>query len=81
MVGDLSVFDDLRIADFGSSIKLADKYEKTSKGIGTPGYIAPEIINAEPHSFAVDIWSLGCLMHVLLFQIPPFWNIDRKVRN
>ena len=44
LMSDLSESARVRIADFGSSIKLGSAEEKTSFRIGTPGYIAPEII-------------------------------------
>ncbi|CAK83368.1 unnamed protein product (macronuclear) [Paramecium tetraurelia] len=36
--------------------------------IGTQGYQAPEIISKQPYSYQCDVWSLGCVIHFLLFQ-------------
>lgn len=69
------------IADLGCSIKLKSPFEKLTFKIGTPGYMAPEIIKGEPYGLPVDIWSLGCLLHVLLTATPPFWDDDRTTRN
>jgi len=40
--------------------------------IGTPDYVAPEILAYEPISLAADIWSLGVLAYVLLTGFSPF---------
>lgn len=78
---DFSEDTKIRIADLGSSIRLNSPDEKVNFKIGTPGYIAPEILKGEPYSFAVDVWSLGCLLHVLLCATPPFWDDERSIRN
>ena len=67
----------LIIADLGSAVKLRSLTDTVTFKIGTPGYIAPEIILGKPYGLAVDIWSLGCIMHVLLTATPPFWDDDR----
>ena len=36
------------------------------KLVGTPGYIAPEVIERQPYGTASDIWSLGCLLFLML---------------
>lgn len=40
--------------------------------IGTPDYLAPEILNRQPHSYPVDWWGLGICLFELLVGIPPF---------
>jgi serine/threonine protein kinase len=37
-----------------------DNYRDTS---GTPGYMAPEVINRQNHSFTVDFFALGVIAH------------------
>lgn len=69
------------ISDLGCSIKLKSPTEQLTFRIGTPGYIAPEIILGRSYSFPADIWSLGCLFHVLVTATPPFWEDDRNKRN
>jgi len=60
------------IADFGSSTKLRSRSDTLTWRIGTTGFTAPEIILGKPYRFSVDVWSLGCLMHCLLFAAHPF---------
>ena len=35
-------------------------------------YWAPEQLNQEPYDFAVDMWSLGVLLYILLVGFHPF---------
>jgi serine/threonine protein kinase len=81
LMSDFSEEAKVRIADLGSAIKLASPSDTTNFKIGTPGYVAPEVLQGLPYSFGCDVWSLGCLMHVLLTATPPFWNDDRKERT
>ena len=66
------------IGDFGSSIKLQSSSDTSKFRIGTPGYIAPEMLLGHAYSFGIDVWSLGCMMHLLLSGVPPFWDANRK---
>lgn len=80
-MNDFSIDAKAVIADLGSACKLASPNETIRFKIGTPGYIAPEILSGEQYSYPCDIWSLGCLLHVLLTATPPFWDDDSKERN
>lgn len=39
---------------------------------GTPGYIAPEVYNNRHYTCQVDVWSLGCVLYILLSGTMPF---------
>ena len=80
-MSDLSVGSKVRLGDLGSAVQLPSADAKTKFRIGTPGYIAPEIILGVEYDSKVDVWSLGCLLHALLMAVPPFWDDDRKTRN
>ena len=66
---------DIRIADFGLSIdrKCGKTYNLDS--IGTPYYMAPEIINNKRYGCECDLWSLGIIMYELITGKVPFENI------
>ncbi|XP_013194763.2 uncharacterized protein LOC106138213 [Amyelois transitella] len=61
---------ELKIADFGWSVHSPSSRRMTL--CGTLDYLSPEMIEGKPHSYAVDIWSLGVLCYELLVGLPPF---------
>ena len=64
------------IVDFGSAAKLRSATDTLTLNFGvTEGYTAPEILLDKPYTYSVDVWSLGCLMHCLLFAKLPFQQI------
>lgn len=40
--------------------------------VGTPDYIAPEVLMKRPYNSSVDYWSFGAIMYEMLFGAPPF---------
>jgi serine/threonine protein kinase len=40
--------------------------------VGSPDYMAPEVLRGKPYSYAVDYWSLGCILFEFLAGFPPF---------
>uniref|UniRef100_H2U538 cGMP-dependent protein kinase n=1 Tax=Takifugu rubripes TaxID=31033 RepID=H2U538_TAKRU len=61
----------VKLVDFGFAKEMV-RGEKTYSFVGTPEYMAPEIIKNQGHDFAVDFWSLGILIFELLAGSPPF---------
>ncbi|XP_072298318.1 cGMP-dependent protein kinase 2 [Eucyclogobius newberryi] len=61
----------VKLVDFGFAKEL-NRGDKTYSFVGTPEYMAPEIIQNQGHDFAVDFWSLGILIFELLAGSPPF---------
>ncbi|KAL9645198.1 hypothetical protein ABK040_002399 [Willaertia magna] len=57
----------VKITDFGVSAQLLNVEAIRTSNVGTPYYIAPEVIQVQPYSFQADIWSLGCTLFELLF--------------
>lgn len=52
------------LVDMGTAKKVSiDQRFKTSTIIGTPHYMAPEIITGKGYSFAVDLWSIGVILY------------------
>eukprot|EP00041_Stephanoeca_diplocostata_P023403 m.574780 g.574780 ORF g.574780 m.574780 type:complete len:780 (-) comp22283_c0_seq2:640-2979(-) len=62
----------IKIADFGMCKENMFGAAKTTTFCGTPGYLAPEIINEQPYGASVDFWSLGVLCFEFLVGDSPF---------
>ncbi|KAK9835271.1 hypothetical protein WJX84_004811 [Apatococcus fuscideae] len=61
----------VKLCDFGySKMEAIETQLKTQ--VGTVGYTAPEILMGLGHSAAVDLWSLGVMLYVMLFGCYPF---------
>ncbi|XP_045108449.1 calcium/calmodulin-dependent protein kinase type IV-like isoform X1 [Portunus trituberculatus] len=61
----------VKLVDFGLSRVISQGSEITQI-MGTPDYVAPEVINYEPISLATDMWSVGVLTYVFLTGCTPF---------
>jgi cell cycle protein kinase DBF2 len=53
------------------SIRAADARYADSI-VGSPDYMAPEVLRGKPYSYSVDYWSLGCILFEFLAGFPPF---------
>ncbi|KDO24386.1 CAMK/CAMK1 protein kinase [Saprolegnia parasitica CBS 223.65] len=63
----------IKIADFGLA-KLIQGNNMMQTACGTPGYVAPEILEGKPYGGEVDMWSLGVITYILLCGFPPFYD-------
>ena len=55
---------DIKLADFGLA-EYQDKKDLLFKRCGTPGYVAPEILDDKPYDTKVDIFSAGAILYIL----------------
>jgi len=63
----------LKVTDFGLA-KYLRSQESMRTPCGTPGYVAPEILKSEAYGPAVDVWSIGVILYILLCGFPPFYD-------
>lgn len=63
----------IKIADFGLA-KLLTGDAMMQTACGTPGYVAPEILEGQTYDKAVDMWSIGVIAYILLCGFPPFYD-------
>lgn len=63
----------LRLADFGSAENFSEG-EKMSGVVGTPYYVAPEVVAGREYGEKVDVWSCGVVLYVMLAGFPPFYG-------
>ena len=68
----------VKIGDMGMSKMLSNKEMKLSR-VGTPLYLAPELVRKEKYDYKADIWSFGCSLYHLARTVPPF-NDDNLIR-
>jgi len=61
-----------QLGDFGLAKKLEESFELARTPIGTPFYMAPEIMEGRPYAFKSDVWALGCVMYEVLTGKPAF---------
>lgn len=64
--------DVIKIADFGFCKKMSSSNELTFTMVGSPIYMAPEILKGYPYNIKADIWSLGVVFYEMLFGVCPF---------
>ncbi|OBT91476.1 hypothetical protein VE01_10550 [Pseudogymnoascus verrucosus] len=51
--------------------------------VGSPDYMAPEVLKGDEYEFSVDYWSLGCMLFEALTGFPPFAGatVDETWKN
>jgi len=62
----------IKLIDFGFSKILTKETAKTKTELGSPSYLAPEVIKGKEYSFSVDWWALGILLHEMVLGYTPF---------
>lgn len=69
----------VKLADFGFANHIRGESDKMlSSFVGTPYYIAPEMLLSKGHGRPVDIWACGVVMYILLSGKFPFGGETEK---
>ncbi|EAY19553.1 STE family protein kinase [Trichomonas vaginalis G3] len=63
---------EIKLCDFGASIRKSDTQDKSNVIIGTPYWLAPEVISGQPYSYASDVWGTGITAVELAEGAPPY---------
>ena len=72
----------IKLADYGCSKRLDSLLENyCSTYIGTPIYMAPEILNEDKYNFKSDLWSIGIIIYKLFFDKFLFYGERIAVKN
>ncbi|KAL1561736.1 Phosphoenolpyruvate carboxylase kinase 4 [Salvia divinorum] len=66
-------YNELKLADFGSA-ECFGSGGLMSGIVGTPYYVAPEVLAGRDYNETVDVWSAGVILYIMLAGIPPFYG-------
>lgn len=67
----------VKLADFGFATQLTDIESARTSKIGTPAWMAPEVVLKQHYDQAADIWSFGMVCLEMADSEPPFLNLPR----
>jgi len=67
----------IKLADFGFAARVHEP-KSLSKQCGTPFFVSPEILMRKPYDEISDMWSVGCIVFLLLSGNLPFMGRSQK---
>jgi serine/threonine protein kinase len=68
---------EIKMTDFGFATYFEEKM-KLNEVLGSPIYMAPEIVEKQAYDTKVDVWSAGCVAFIMLCGTPPFLGDSKQ---
>ncbi|KTG32307.1 hypothetical protein cypCar_00029537 [Cyprinus carpio] len=72
-------FPQVKLCDFGFARIIGEKSFRRSV-VGTPAYLAPEVLRSKGYNRSLDMWSVGVIIYVSLSGTFPF-NEDEDIND
>lgn len=70
----ISLDGSVKLGDFGYAAQLTQEHEARHSVVGTPSWMAPELVVGMDYGVSVDVWSLGIVAIEMVLGEPPYLN-------
>jgi len=65
---------EFKLADFGMAVQLNNQTASLKAVVGSPYWMAPEILLERNYGKEVDVWSFGCVVMEMIDGVPPYFQ-------